>query len=206
MSNEPIKLPNGVLHWPQRIVSTPEEAVKRARSQIGVPWYKLGAGGRNPFLANCGKKQRPPSKEGEPLKPLREASDCIGLVCWSWGFDRLNPKFPVYGGWINTDSIVQSLTKSKDWFIELDAPRYGALIVYPGIYVNGERARTGHIGLITEHHKDDAVYDWNVIHCSASRKGVRETMGTAWYEKEIFRSKVNQEWRARIVWPAWVPL
>src|SRR5687768_4616315 len=86
----------------------------RAMAALARSTYKLGAGGRSP------KADTPFTVRDGVL-----GSDCIGFVCWCWGIDRFQARFPVYGGWINTDSAIED-ARSTRWCFEVVAvPRAG---------------------------------------------------------------------------------
>jgi hypothetical protein len=91
---------------------TRAEVVKRAlyaAAQLPVVGYELGEGGRFPAESTPAT----PNAKGEPR------SDCVGFVCWAWGIDRWDPAFPVYGGWRNTDSLIEDAKTSRHTVVEI---------------------------------------------------------------------------------------
>lgn len=85
-------------------------------------------------------------------------SDCVGFALWCLGLDRYQPgvsgrgAFPVYGGWINTDSALEEArtdNRKDPWFTEGPAPSPGGLVVFPGYRRLGVR-RPGHVGVVVE--------------------------------------------------------
>lgn len=72
-------------------------------------------GGKNPYAEDPGDWSY-----GYRVK----TSDCIGFITWAAGFDRFQKyHFPEYGGWINTDSILEHAAAGheKPWFKVIDA-------------------------------------------------------------------------------------
>lgn len=128
------------MSFPKFIPVTAAEAVERAKKiAAGFSKYILGAGGRNP------QAEKPfTSKNGA------EGSDCIGFVLWCLGLDRLQPDYPFYEGWINTDSMLMDVDGDQKYFEEVDFPFPGCVVVYPSIWKDGKMIRMGHIGLVVE--------------------------------------------------------
>jgi hypothetical protein len=106
--------------------------------------------------------------------------DCVGFTSWCLGFDRFQKgKFEPYGGWINTDSMIQHAEgKGKNgnvtWFEKIDAPEPGCLLVTRSKYKDGKRVKVGHVGLCVSILGSSAV-EWSgryedvmVIDCSSS--------------------------------------
>lgn len=150
-------------------MSTPLE---RARSQIGKLRYVLGKGGRDPEAKSPGD--------------ATAACDCSGFVCWALGFDRHQPGFAGYD-WVSTDSMVAMVCRPDNgWFVEVQTPEPGDLVVYPSIYAKGKRVRVGHVGMVSG---GSLPYEsLRVIHCSAGNqrrtgKAVQETPATPWQGK-----------------------
>jgi hypothetical protein len=113
-------------------------------------------------------------------------SDCMGGAAWCGGFDRYQPaRFPLYDGWINTDSMVMDTAGPKACFRALPRPEPGCFIVCrsgtPG-------HRVGHIGVVVD---VPAEWDrtkrecWEAIGVVdiAARKGRanRRTTGRGWF-------------------------
>jgi cell wall-associated NlpC family hydrolase len=142
-----------------------EDALARAKSMIGkATKYKLGAGGLVPAAAS------PVNLDG--------ACDCSGFVCWCLRMSR-QTSHPAYvhfnGGWINTDAIVFDAGSAVGFFSRLDAPRVGALFVYPS---GGTPKHVGHVGIISV-----AGATTKVIHCSSGNykktgDAIQETVPT----------------------------
>lgn len=117
--------------------------------------------------------------------------DCSGFVAWCCGYSRYHEDFPLYGGYVNTDSMLQDATGQKEWFEEVEYPEPGCLIVYGAIYKGTVRTRVGHVGLVT----GVAAAEWDprnpqfdrllVTHCSSGnvkRTGaaIQQTTGSIW--------------------------
>jgi hypothetical protein len=129
---------------------TPHEAIMRALDTVALPRsrYKLGAGGKDP-------ESKTPFTELDGVI----GSDCVGFVLWCLGVDRFQEKlFSTFGGWINTDSIMQDAAGKKEFFEFVSQPQPGDLVVFPSIYVNGKRKRIGHVGIVSSVAID--VSDW----------------------------------------------
>ena len=94
----------------------------------GTVWYQIGTNG---------KKQR------------RLTSDCVGGMAWCCGFDRYQPdRFShIYGGWINTDSMLIDARGPAKCFQLLDRPEPGCLIVFGS---GTGKHKVGHAGGIIE--------------------------------------------------------
>lgn len=125
-----------------KIISTTKHtAVLRALAiaKMDRSVYKLGAGGKDP-------------EDAEPFTDLGTiyGSDCVGFVLWCLGLDRFQEKlFPLYGGWINTDSIMLDAARDQSFFEFTDKPESGDLVVFPSIMKNGKRIRIGHVAIVT---------------------------------------------------------
>lgn len=142
-------------------VTTAAEAVHRALSQIvaipeppdpSVPdsgrrpiAYRLEPGfngGADPLAAHCASWSyggRTPT------------SDCVGLVLWASGVDRLQPGYRgISGEWLHCPSLIDDAERAQRWCspVDDDKARPGdwlvtgthiGLIVRPAIYVGGEQ-------------------------------------------------------------------
>lgn len=97
--------------------------------------YVLGAGGRDPNAND------PRSEKNGKL-----GLDCTGADAYASALSRLQPHFPYYGGWINTDSIVADARGNQVLFELLDRPVRGCGLVFAGIDFDhdGDRERIGH--------------------------------------------------------------
>lgn len=141
----------------KKVPVTAHEAVERAkRTALGLAKYILGAGGRNPEADN------PFTSKNGAL-----GSDCIGFVLWCLGLDRLQPDYPFYGGWINTDSMLMDVDEHQTRFKEIDRPVPGCCVVYPSIWKDGKMVRMGHIGLVV-----DVPAEWPAWKLSAAERKV----------------------------------
>lgn len=125
--------------------------------------------------------------------------DCSGFVAWALGFDRFQPKdrFPSYGGWVNTDSMISDAKRSGSFFELLTAPEWGCLVVSPSKYkrVDGRRKRVkvGHVGMVVGPLPAEWGDNWDdlrVVHCSSSnsRRGgaIQETSGSGFRGRGVF--------------------
>lgn len=67
-------------------------------------------------------------------------ADCIGGASWCGGWDRFQPiRFShIYGGWINTDSMLMDARGPAKCFVELGRPE-------PGCYVVCKSGSPGHV-------------------------------------------------------------
>lgn len=134
---------------PELVHETPREegpVVRARRIAAMASVYKLGAGGRNP------RAETPFTVRDGVL-----GSDCIGFVLWCLGIDRYDPKgFQLYGGWQNTDSIIEDarLNNARSLWMLVARPQPGDLVVFPSIRKNGKMTRMGHVGLVVEIPKD----------------------------------------------------
>lgn len=93
---------------------------------------------------------------------VNRTGDCIGGASWCGGFDRYQPvRFAhLYGGWINTDSMLLDATGPRKCFEPLVAPVAGCFLVAPTGSPGFEKC--GHI--ITLHTVPD-VFDIDDIAC-----------------------------------------
>jgi len=119
-----------------------DAVIARAMSAVdqGIR-YKLGMGGMKP---------------GNPSPAAGGQCDCSGFVAWCLGMSRqTRDTFYVNfnGGWIETTAVWTDTGKSVGIFEQLDAPKRGAIVVFPDAM-----GKQGHIGIITGPGK--------VIHCS----------------------------------------
>ena len=155
---------------------TPLQAVKRARSAIGVPTvYMLGRGGTNPdFKEPGGSAHR---------------CDCSGAIAWFLGVNRKtdHPFYAKYnGGWLETSAITRDATLPHVGLFDTvpwEEARLGDLLVY-----GDKGGHQGHVGMVSE-----IGPDWRpalVIHCSAGnyrRTGdaIQETSPAVFLSKGI---------------------
>lgn len=144
--------------------------------------YLLGEGGR--FYGLPWWQVKDCSTVGQKRKlfsfvPVPHASDCIGFVMWCLGIDRYQPKtFPLYGGWMNTDSIIADARGGQTWWTEV--PRWqavaGDLVVYPSSRLGSK----GHVGIVADVRKAQQslgktpTSEWtdclDIVHCSSGHQ------------------------------------
>lgn len=140
--------------WPSRLWPwTAAQAVERALSCVGEGLYGLGTGGRDP------RASRPWTRRGGVA-----SSDCVGLVMWAWAMDRYQPRFPRWGGWCNTDSMIADARGGARWFRAVTRGEAvpGDLLVYGSARdATGKRTRIGHVGMLVD--------VGTVVHCSGAR-------------------------------------
>jgi hypothetical protein len=202
------------------------DVIKKAKSMLGKGIiYKLGAGGRNP-------NNRTP----ETIRDGILGCDCAGYVAWAWGFDRFQDyslwlknkpgqfspnsltggeikgpssdynMFDYYGGWINTDSMMEdSLDNNNDWFINLDSPVPGCIVSY-GSTGKGSSRRIGHEGLVIA---APALFDrenpehWRrleVIDCRSAKPAILVRDGMTWFGKD----RKGRPKQSQFCWPNFV--
>lgn len=102
------------------------------------------------------------SKPGESF--VNRTADCIGGASWIGGFDRYQPvRFAhLYGGWINTDSMLLDARGQAKCFRELPRPEPGCYVVC----ASGSRGhKVGHIGTVVS---VPAEWDASVRECWAA--------------------------------------
>jgi hypothetical protein len=80
---------------------------------------------------------------------INRTSDCIGGAAWCGGFDRFQPaRFGhIYGGWINTDSMLADAMGPQKCFATLERPQVGCFVV-AGSGSGGRAESIGHIGTV----------------------------------------------------------
>jgi hypothetical protein len=130
--------------------------------------YRLGAGGKDP------SRSGPNDSAGE--------SDCVGFACWASGIDRFQEvDFPYWGGWINTDSAIES-AKDKRHHATIPAISFKLLGTYDVIETgdwilfnsidedhDGKRDRVGHVGVVVDRsgYATGSVFSAiKIAHCS----------------------------------------
>jgi hypothetical protein len=94
--------------------------------------YGLGRGGRKPDA------ESPADKDGR--------CDCSGLTCWIDRLDRLQ----VVDGeevWLSTSGIIADAQGKRRWYVEVDRPELGDLLVYASDKKAGRPY--GHVGMVT---------------------------------------------------------
>lgn len=119
----------------------------------------------------------------------RRTADCIGGAAWCGGFDRYQPKrfAHIYGGWINTDSMLLDALGPRKCFEPLDRPLPGCFVVAPS---HSPGHVIGHIGVVVSvpAEWDPEIADcWRrvgVVDVASRGAGVRanrETTATGWF-------------------------
>lgn len=179
------------------IVSTVDEVLSRARSQVGLAIrYRLGGG-----AARAGRHTSADAKG---------TCDCSAFACWALGIDKqgsypflVSPGQPVEPGnqWYGTDNIWNdSVHIAVGLFSRIDAPAPGCLILYPRQRLSGKKSTPGHVGVVTSVGANGAL---SVLHCSSgnfkrSGDAIQETDDT------VFRGKAGLvfSWCAAIALPA----
>lgn len=110
-----------------------DDVAARAR-RLGAPDFVAGYyllrdhnGGKDPSAPDPFDRW---SHEGSTF--VNRTADCIGGASWCGGFDRFQPdRFPLYDGWINTDSMLLDANGPRRCFVPLDAPVPGCFLVAP---------------------------------------------------------------------------
>lgn len=158
---------------------TTRELLDRARSQIGLKTHYLLGGG---------------TVSGATCQDPSKGCDCSGFVLWCLRWKRRYPDEAwlkrATNGWLNTDGIWYDASEGPNRFVlPLDAPKAGALIVYPAQWMSKQTGpKVGHIGILTAPDR--------AIHCSA---GNMKRCGDAISETPL---TVFLQWPATIyVWP-----
>lgn len=170
------------------------DAIKRAHSMRPAVLgrkirYKRGAGGRNPKLPTP-----------ETIRDGVLGCDCVGFALWCHGIDRFNKLFPVYGGWMNTDSLREEALSDKpgevDWVTRISVPEPGCLVVY-GAAGKAPFRRIGHVGLVYRVPAEwdakvrDCWKDLGVIDCRSSTPAIEARDGLAWYGRDRYLRQKN---------------
>lgn len=123
-----------------------ERALYLASSKCVTGYYLLKDhnGGKDPEAPDPFDRW---SKPGS--KFVNITADCIGGAAWCGGFDRFQEKrfAHLYGGWINTDSMLMDARGPAKCFIELTRPVPGCFIV---IASGTPGHKIGHIGTVVE--------------------------------------------------------
>lgn len=104
--------------------------------QLGLPDFTDGYyllkdhnGGKDPTAAD--PFDRWPHAGADGISREARTADCIGGASWCGGFDRYQPvRFAhLYGGWINTDSMILDAQGPEKCFVRLAAPVAGCFLV-----------------------------------------------------------------------------
>lgn len=190
----------------RNLLSSLALAASRAKAMINAPVpYVLGAGGRKPMASTP-----------IGMRNGRRGCDCVGFTAWCAGFDRFQKDFPLYGGWINTDSSLgrwNAKTGQWDpadcWFLRLEKPVIGCWIVYPSVDLDndGDRDRIGHVGIVTSVACEWSWATTKVVHCSSSAsrahkgRAIQETTAELWARARTFRGRTAPRYAAAFVAP-----
>lgn len=149
---------------------TDDQVVKRAKEHLDcwVIEYLLEPGkngGTDPRATHCGTVW---DRDPGPKTRTVATSDCIGLAAYCSGWDRRQPDFPFWGGWVNTDSLCAAAEDGSPWVIEYADPGPGRLIVYPSYRkLLGRDAATGRrvLGRRVPGHVGVCLDDKTAVHC-----------------------------------------
>jgi hypothetical protein len=188
---------------------TAARAWDRAFRFVGDPsiGYHLGAGGADPWAI---------TPAAAHWKTGIVGLDCSGYVAYAWGMRRKQDEsiLAAYGGYISCDSIVIDARGPRQIFEPIARPELGALVVYPGVDIDGDgdRDRIGHVAMIGP----ALPAEWNerapdfellqVAHCSGSNwkrwpSGVgsdrRRSPAVAVTTGRLFNQKSVIEWRGK---------
>jgi hypothetical protein len=139
--------------------------------------YKLGEGGRDPWATNCSTPWESRLRHGGTFSLVSvPASDCVGFALWCLGVDRYQPEtFPLWGGWMNTDSMIADARGGRTWWEEI--PRWkaqvGDLVVYGAKYLGLSKGHVGVVVGVTPYAGQQAKV-WTdrltVAHCSSGHQ------------------------------------
>jgi hypothetical protein len=138
-------------------------------------------GGKDPTALDFADRWSAPDEIAREVKAKREAlaaghtkwkrafvnrtADCIGGMAWCGGFDRYQPvRFAhIYGGWVNTDSMIQDARGPAKCFKLLSRPEPGCFVVF----ASGQGGhKVGHIGGVIDVPAEwdlTATTCWNAI-------------------------------------------
>lgn len=102
-------------------------------------------GGKNPKAPHPASIWYEKDENGIPRE--RRTCDCIGGAAWIGGWDRYQPvRFShLYGGWINTDSMLMDANGPRKCFAKIDRPVPGCYVVCAS---GSPGHKVGHIGTV----------------------------------------------------------
>lgn len=123
--------------------------------RCAVAFYLLKEhnGGKDPTAIDPFDRWRKP----DSLQVNRTA-DCAAIQ-WTQGNDRYQPDVRVYGGWLNTDSIIIDATGKQQVYKAVPKPARGGLVVC----ASGSRGHAiGHVGGTPD---GDDQFDYNDRRC-----------------------------------------
>jgi len=113
--------------------------------------------------------------------------DCAGAAAWCSGYDRFQPQrfAHLYGGWINTNSMILDASGPRRCFVPLERPEPGCLIVCKS---GSPGHKVGHVGVVVS---VPAAWDpssracWEAIGvvdvASRASRANRRTTGRGWF-------------------------
>lgn len=154
---------------------TVAELLARARTALGHRAdYVLGGGAATPDAPS-------------PLDELGTC-DCSGFVCWALRTPRQQPT----GQWLNTDAMWWDAIGGHSGLfarLDLDAPRPGALLVYPSLTLARRHVKpvpprgpkVGHVAIVVAFEPK-----LRIIHCSAGNE--RHGDAIAETDDSVFRA------------------
>lgn len=134
-------------------------------------------GGKDPHAPDPATRWVNPATEQAPNPQTNVTCDCVGGAAWCGGFDRFQPaRFShLYGGWINTDSMIMDAQANALAFAIVTKP-------YPGCFVVCRTdANVGHIGVVIDvpGDFDPAKDSWSrvkIVDVAARGIGIRANM------------------------------
>ena len=165
---------------------TPDQIVKRARSQIGLKTiYRLGGGNLDPSALTVQDELR--------------SSDCSAFACWVFGVRKYQPRFAwlvkFNGGWLNTDGMYHDAALPVGFFERAPVAAPGMALVYPSARSVGKSngPKIGHVAIVGSVSKSGRTL--SVIHCSSGNyrdhgDAIRET-GPAAFERVSYSILVS---------------
>lgn len=124
--------------------------------------------------------------------PSGACTDCSGFIAWCLRLSR-RVDHPLYvrvnGGWFETTAIHRDGMESTGFFVQLDSPRPGALLVYPDYNDPQGAHHEGHIGLVLDADGEGIAGAQKVIHCSLGNyrgtgEAIQVTGPQAWLENK----------------------
>lgn len=194
-------------------ITTPLEAVSRARSLVGRGIYLLGTGGYKPTpgIDEDLAPWTPHPRTGQ----RGDFCDCWGLVSWAFRQRRHRPGYNLGGSVtddINTDSAIEDARRiprgetkprAEQWHqVDMHNAQCGDLLVWPSIRgPGGGRLRIGHVGIVSAVGGDDLL-TWRVIQCSSQAplgSAIRETFARAWEKRDRWQGTNHAEFGSVIL-------
>lgn len=191
-----------LVNWIPGLVPADVEKRWSDMSKLAIG-YVLGAGGKDPHA---------PDPRSE--KDGKFGLDCTGGDAYASGISRFQKNFPLYGGWINTDSIVADARGDQTLFELLDRPVRGCGLVFCGIDFDhdGDRERIGHKAWVSsvDPSFNPKSPDYKLVtiwDCAGSNSGLAGAVGDVFKHpagyfngKATFKGVTNQNWATICVW------